>query len=64
MATESELRQEIAGERQQLADAVESLREELNETAERGKRIGVIVGTAAGAIFVAKKILRRRHRDD
>ena len=62
MATESELRREIAGERRQLADAVESLREELNETAERGKRIGVIVGTAAAAIWVAKKVLRRRRR--
>ncbi len=66
MATESELRREIAGERQQLAEAVESLREELNETAERGKRIGVVVGVAAGAIIVAKKLarLRRRRADD
>jgi len=64
MATESELRREIAGERQQLTEAVESLREELNETAERSKRIGVMVGAAAGTIIVAKKLLRRRHRND
>jgi hypothetical protein len=63
MATESELRQELAGERQQLAEAVESLREELNETAERGKRIGIAVGAATVAVVVAKKLLRRRRRD-
>ena len=63
MATESELRQEIAGEREHLAEAVDSLREELNETAERGKRIGIVVGVAAAAIIVAKK-LRRHGRDD
>jgi hypothetical protein len=62
MASESELRREIAGEREQLAEAVESLREELNETAERGKRIGVIVGAAAAALIVARK-LARRHGD-
>ena len=63
MATESELRQEIAGEREQLAEAVDSLREELNETAERGKRIGIAVGVAAGTILVAKKLLRHRRGD-
>ena len=62
MGTESELRQEIAGEREQLAEAVDSLREELNETAERGKRIGIVVGVVAGAIIVAKKL--RHRRDD
>jgi hypothetical protein len=61
MATESELRQEIAGEREQLAEAVDSLREELNETAERGKRIGILVGVVAGAIIVAKKLRHRRN---
>lgn len=62
MATEPELRREIAGERQQLAEAVESLREELNETAERGKRIGIIVGATAATLIVAKKLLRLRRR--
>jgi len=62
MGTESELRQEIAGEREQLAEAVDSLREELNETAERGKRIGIVVGVVAGAVIVAKKL--RHRRDD
>jgi hypothetical protein len=47
MATESELRQEIAAERRELTDAVASLREELGQTAERGKRLGVAVGAAA-----------------
>lgn len=63
MATESELRQEIAGEREQLAEAVDSLKEELNETAERGKRIGIAVGVTAAALIVAKKLLRRSRRD-
>ena len=39
MATESELRQEIADERRKLTNAVESLREQIDNTTERGKKI-------------------------
>jgi hypothetical protein len=58
MATESELRQEIADERRELTDAVSSLREELGQTAERGKW----VGAALGAALTVRMLLRRRRR--
>jgi hypothetical protein len=66
MATESELRQEIADERRELTNAVSDLREELGHTAERGKKIGRAVGAATGALIAAKtlvKLLRRRDGD-
>jgi hypothetical protein len=63
MATEPELKREIADERRELTNAVASLREELGETAERGKKLGVAVGATAGAAIAAKalfKLVRRR----
>jgi hypothetical protein len=62
MATESELRQEIAAERRELTDAVASLREELGQTAERGKRLGVAVGAAAGGVLAVKTLFRLLRR--
>ena len=63
MATESELKQEIADERRELTNAVASLRDELGQTAERGKKLGAAVGAATGAALAARtliKLLRRR----
>jgi hypothetical protein len=60
MATESELRQEIADERRQLTDAVASLRTELDHAAERGKQIGVLVGAA----LAARMLIKRLRSDD
>jgi hypothetical protein len=51
MATETEIRQELAGER-----------EELGHVAERGKKVGAAVGAAAGAAAAAKLLLRLRRR--
>jgi hypothetical protein len=62
MATESELREEIAAERRELTDAVASLREELGQTAERGKRLGVAVGAAAGTALAVKTLVRLLRR--
>jgi len=65
MATESDLKREIADERRELTNAVTSLREELGQTAERGKRLGTAVGAATGVALAAKtvvKLLRRRDR--
>jgi hypothetical protein len=62
MATESELRREIADERRELTNAVASLREELGETAERGKRLGAVVGAATGVTLAARTLLRLRRR--
>jgi hypothetical protein len=66
MATEPDLRREIADERRELTNAVSDLREELDKTAERGKQIGVMVGAAAGALLALRTALkiRRRHQDD
>ena len=56
MATETEIRKEIAGERQQLTNAVASLREEL---ASAGKKAGAAVGALVAA-KVALRVFRRR----
>jgi hypothetical protein len=61
MGTESELREEIAAERQGLTDAVSSLKTELEQTADRGKWVGVALGTALAVRTVLK--VRRRFRD-
>lgn len=64
MATEPELRQEIADERRELTNAVADLREELGQTAERGKRIGLAVGAVTGALIAAKTMVRLLRRRD
>jgi hypothetical protein len=63
MATEPDLRREIADERRELTNAVSDLRKELDHTAERGKQIGVMVGAVAGALLALRTALkvRRRH---
>ena len=65
MANESELRREIAEERRELTNAVASLREELGQAADRGKRLGTAVGAAAGAALAARTLIKlsRRKRD-
>jgi hypothetical protein len=65
MATEPDLRREIADERRELTNAVSELRKELDHTAERGKQIGVMVGAVAGALLALRTALkvRRRHQD-
>jgi hypothetical protein len=65
MANESELRREIADERRELTNAVASLRQELGQAAERGKRLGTAVGAATGAALAARTLLKlRRRRSD
>lgn len=64
MATESELRREIAAEREELTAAVAELREELGQTAERGKRLGVAVGAAAGTALAVKTLVRLLRRSE
>jgi hypothetical protein len=65
MATETQLKQEIADERRELTNAVASLREELGQTAEKGKKLGAAVGAATGATLVVRTLvrLRRKRRD-
>jgi hypothetical protein len=62
MATETEIRRELAGEREQLTAAVATLREELGHAADRGKKLSAAVGAAAGAAAAAKLLLRLRRR--
>jgi hypothetical protein len=64
MANEAKLREEIAEERRELTDAVASLREEIGQTAERGKQLGVAVGTAVGAALAVKTLVRLLRRAD
>jgi hypothetical protein len=65
MATEPDLKREIADERRELTNAVADLRKELDQTAERGKRLGVMVGTVVGTLLAVRTALkiRRRFRD-
>jgi hypothetical protein len=65
MGTESKLREEIAAERRELTNAVASLREELNQAAERGKKLGTAVGAATGVVLAVRTVLalRRRSKD-
>jgi hypothetical protein len=60
MATDSELRKEIAAERQELTDAVASLRVELGQAAERGKRLSAAVGAVTGVALAARTLFRLR----
>ena len=64
MPTEPELRREIADERRKLTNAVADLRDELDRTAERGKRIGVAVGAGIGALITARTLTRLLRRRD
>jgi hypothetical protein len=63
MATESELKQEIADERRELTNAVADLRQELGHTAERGKKLASTVGAAVAAALVTRKLLRLRRNE-
>jgi hypothetical protein len=66
MANESELRQEIADERRKLTNAVADLRQEIDHTAERGKRLGIMLGAVTAAAITMRTALkiRRSFRDD
>ena len=64
MPSESELRQEIADERRKLTNAVASLREELGQTAERGKKLATAAGATAGAALALKTLVRLLQRRD
>jgi len=63
MATETEIRKEIAGEREQLTEAVASLRAELGHAADRGKKVGAAVGAVAGAATIVRIVRQIRKRD-
>lgn len=60
MASESELRQEIADERRKLTNAVADLRQEIDQTAERGKRIGIAIGALTAAAITVRTALKIR----
>jgi len=58
-----EIRQELAEERRELKEAVADLRGELDEKAQQGKKLAVVVGVATGAAVLtnlALKLTRRR----
>jgi hypothetical protein len=65
MPTEPDLRREIADERRELTNAVADLRKELDQTAEKGKQLGVMVGAAVGTLLALRTALKiRRHFRD
>jgi hypothetical protein len=66
MATEPELKREIADKRRELTNAVADLRGEIGQATERGKQIGIKVGAVTGALLALRTALkiRRRHRED
>jgi hypothetical protein len=61
MATETDIRKELAGERKELTDAVADLREELGHAADRGKKVGAAVA-AVGSLAAAVRLVRRLRR--
>jgi len=63
MPESPELKQEVDKERRQLKEAVAELREEIDETKERGKRVLVVVAGTAVAAKVLVALTRRRRRD-
>ena len=62
MATKTEIRKELAGERQELAHAVEDLRGELGHAVSRGRRVGTAIAAAGGLASLAKLALKLRRR--
>jgi len=62
MATDPELKREIAEERRELTNAVADLREKLNHTAERGRQVGTMVAAVAGAALAIRTTLKIRRR--
>ena len=60
MAGESEIRRKLAGERDQLTEAVASLREELGHAADRGKKLSAAVGAAGGLLAAVRLVMRLR----
>jgi len=65
MATEPDLKRELADERRELTNAVADLREEIGEATERGKQIGITAGALIGGALALRTALkiRRRFRD-
>ena len=62
MGNEAKIRKEIAAERRELTAAVASLREELGQTVERGKKLSAVVGAATGVTLAARTLFRLRRR--
>ena len=62
MRKNTELHQELADERRELKEAITALRNELEETAKRGKKVATKVGAAVLATVVAKKLLKLKRR--
>ena len=56
MATESEIRSELTGERKQLTAAVADLRGELGQVVDRGKKVGTALGVVGSLAAVAKVV--------
>ncbi|HVS85838.1 MAG TPA: hypothetical protein VHD91_09410 [Gaiellaceae bacterium] len=62
MAGKQRIERELAEERQELADAVGVLREDLGEVAGKAKKVPLALGGVVALALTTKKLLRRRNR--
>jgi len=60
MAGKASIERELQQERQELADAVHVLREDLGEVAGKAKRLPFALGGALALAVAARKLLSRR----
>jgi hypothetical protein len=60
MARKGALEQELRQERQELAEAVEVLREDLGDVAGKAKKVPLALGGLLAVAVTAKKLLSRR----
>jgi hypothetical protein len=62
MADTREIRRDLGDEREKLADAVGTLREEVGRATERGRRIGIRLAAIAATAGTLRLLLRLRRR--
>jgi hypothetical protein len=55
-----QVRDEIESEREQLADAVGTMRSELGQAARLGARLPAAVAALAASVFALRRLARRR----
>ena len=62
MAGKTTIELELQHERQELAEAVHVLREDVEDAAEKAKKASLALGAAVAVLVTAKKLLQLRKR--
>ena len=62
MPESDELRQVVEDERRELKEAVADLFDEIDEKTQQTKKLAVTVGAAAGAVWLARTVLKLKRR--